>query len=88
MTTEANPQTGTKKETSRFKQLSMSEYKALQEKEAKKFKFSLPGPVKFILSLPIILLCLFGIVYIPFMAFSGLTSNQPATDTAKKEIKK
>ena len=72
-------------------QLSVSEYRALQEKEAKKIKLTIPLPVKIILSLPLIAIALFGLVYIPFTAYQSATSSSPSPDaekTAKKKVAK
>ena len=69
-------------------QLSISEHKALQEKEAKKFKLTIPLPVKIILSLPLIAIALFGVFYIPYTAYQNATSSENPPDTGKSAKKK
>lgn len=65
-----------KKLDPRDRQLSIKEYRALQEKEAKKFKgVKLPKFVQIILALPLIAICLFGLFFIPFMAIRGCASS-------------
>ena len=76
-----------KKTDPKAKQLSFEEYKALQDKEAKKFKgVKLPFVVKLILASPFILIFLFGIFYVPFLAIKGCAQNttQSSTSAAKK----
>ncbi len=67
-------------------QLSIKEYKALQEKEAKKFKLSVPLPIKIVLSIPLVVIAIFGIVYIPFTAYQNATADSPSAGT--KNVKK
>lgn len=62
------------------KQLTVAEHKALKEKEAKKFKFKLPPIVQFILWLPLILIVLFGLFYIPFLFIRGMDPSAPHAD--------
>ena len=69
-------------------QFSVNEYKALQAKEAKKFKLTIPLPVKIILSLPLIAIALFGLFYIPFTAYQNATSSENPPDTGKIAKKK
>ena len=67
-------------------QLSLKEYKALQEKEAKKFKLSIPLPIKIFLSIPLVVIAIFGLVYIPFTAYQNATADSPSAGT--KNVKK
>ena len=61
----AQPQ---KKIDPKDRQLTIAEYRALQAKENKKFKgIKLPLPVKIFLALPLILIALFGLYFIPLM---------------------
>ena len=70
------------------KQLSWEEYQALKEKEAKKSKgFTIPQPVKVILFIPFILIALFGIFYIPFLAFRSMSAPSTAQTPAKAHPK-
>ncbi|MFA5059475.1 MAG: hypothetical protein WC676_02485 [Candidatus Omnitrophota bacterium] len=64
------------------KQLTVKEYRALQEKEANRFKIKIPKVVKIILLIPFFILALFAILYIPYLAISGAMSSQ--SDTGKK----
>jgi len=77
----------TEKKDTKNVQLSISEYKALQEKEAKKFKLTIPLPVKIILSLPLIAIALFGVFFIPFTAYQNTAPSSPSPD-AEKTVKK
>ena len=63
------------------RQLTLSEYQALQEKEAKKFKLKVPFAVKIVLALPVIIFFLFGLFYIPFLAIKGCSPESQTTDT-------
>ena len=63
------------------------EYQALKEKAAQKKPVTIPKPVQFLLFSPIILMCLFGIFYIPFLAIQSATSAKTATVDHKADTK-
>ena len=70
----------------KFTQLSIEEYRALQNKESKKFKgFTVPKPVKILLSIPVLLLFAAAVIYIPFQASFSFT---PESSQEKQEAKK
>ncbi len=62
-------------------QLSYEQYQALQAQQAKKVKKEMPTGVKILLYSPIILIAVFGIIYIPYMIFSGF---EPETEENEK----
>ncbi len=69
----------------RNKQLTIEEYRALQEKEAKKAKgVKIPLIVKILLVSPLIAVFLFGIFYIPFVAIKGCSLFPPASEKHNK----
>ena len=73
----------TKYEAKGAQQISLQEYRAIQEKKAKA-KFALPAYVKFILAAPLFILFAFGLFFIPYIIFKAFTSNSPAdSDKAK-----
>ena len=79
---EEKPSIIEKKKKPKDIQLSLNEYHALQEKEAKKFKgIKLPFAVKIILALPLIAIFLFGLFIIPFFAIRGCSN--PSTPTTQ-----
>ena len=54
--------------------VSYKEYLAQKAKESKKKNFELPLPVKIILLTPFLLLCCFGLFYLPWIIFTIATS--------------
>ena len=69
------------------KPMDWKEYQALKEKEAQKKPFTIPKPVQFIIFSPVILVCLFGIFYIPYLAFQSATSTKTVSVDHKADTK-
>lgn len=62
------------------RQLSYAEHQALRAKQAEKAKgFTLPLFAKIILTLPLIAVFLFGLIFIPLMAIRGCNSSPETT---------
>ena len=59
--------------TPKKQQLSIAEYKALQEKETKKFKLKIPTIIKIILAIPFVIIFLFGLFYIPYLLIKSFS---------------
>ncbi len=75
-TSEKNKKSLTPNEKAKSSQLNLKDYQQLKAKEAQKEAktFRLPTPVKMIFAIPLLLLCLFGLIYIPYLLFSLLTA--------------
>jgi len=75
----------TSNERAQGTQLSFEAYKTLKEKEAQKQAkaFHLPAPIKWILAIPLLLIFLFGLVYVPYLLITA-ASNPPPTTTKSK----
>ena len=54
-------------------QVSLQEYLTSQEKT--KSKLRMPSYLKFILAAPAVLLCCFGIIFIPYMIFQAINAD-------------
>ena len=67
-------------------QLSLADYKALQDKETKQQakRFKIPLIIKIILATPFILIALFGLFYIPYLAIQQAANNSTSDTTANK----
>lgn len=65
-------------------QLSLKEYQALREKETRKQAkaFRLPRTVKWLLAIPLLLIFLFGVFYIPYLL---LTTERIPSYKAQKD---
>ncbi len=66
------------------RQLTIAEYKALQAKEANKFKVQIPMAVKLIMALPLFAIFLFGLFYIPFLAIKGCSPDTTEKSSASR----
>lgn len=74
MTEQATKQLEETKAELRSRQLGLQEYQSQKQKEAKKFKLTVPFFVKILLALPLIIFFLFGLFFIPYMAFQSMSS--------------
>lgn len=67
--------------------MTLKEYLALKKKKSQTQKPQLPAPVKIILATPFILICCFGVLYIPYMIFQ-IAVGKPVPIVEKKQDKK
>jgi len=83
--TEQEKKIKTPNEKAQATQLSLKDYQTLKEQNAKKESkaFRLPAPVKWILAIPLLLIFLFGIFYVPYLLITA-ASNPPPTTTKSK----
>jgi hypothetical protein len=75
----------TPNEKAQATQLSLKDYQAFKKQSAKKESkaFRLPAPVKWILAIPLLIIFLFGIFYIPYLLIN--TERSPSLKTQKNK---
>jgi len=78
-----NPSGSVREKFTRKDQLSVAEYKALQEKETKKEakRFKIPAAVKTALMIPFILIALLGVFFISYLGIQMFSSPAKTTST-------
>jgi len=84
--TEQERKIKTPNEKAQTTQLSLEQYKSLKEQKAKKQAkaFRLPATVKWILAIPLLLIFLFGIFYVPYLLITAASNPPPATTQKNK----